>query len=87
MCQNSSDSKRTIHLDRRAHFCRNLVDEGTLNLEYCPTKLMEADYLTKILAKPLFEDLRLLSGLTYKYAVDAAPRIMDALVNNSGAIK
>jgi len=50
MADNSFDTKRTAHLDRRAHYIREQVNNGNIQLDYCPTKLMEADALTKILS-------------------------------------
>jgi hypothetical protein len=79
MASNSSDSKRTMHLDRRAHFIRSLVNQGQIQLEYCPTKLMEADALTKIMPRPGFEDLRSRMGLTSEHATSLSPRMLDSL--------
>jgi len=77
MSENSSNSKRTIHLDRRAHFIRAQVNQKVLQLEYCPTKEMEADAMTKMLPRPAFEYLRERIGLTYEHAVGLAPRVKD----------
>ena len=38
MAENSCNSKRTAHLDRRAHFIREQVNNGAIQLDYCPTK-------------------------------------------------
>jgi hypothetical protein len=35
------------HFRVRYHFLRELIEEGTLRLEYCPTDEMVPDYLTK----------------------------------------
>jgi hypothetical protein len=77
MASNSADSKRTMHLDRRAHFIRQLVNDGTIQLGYCPTKLMEADALTKMMPRPGFEFLRDRMGLTYDHCPDLTPRMKD----------
>jgi hypothetical protein len=79
MASNSSDSKRTMHLDRRAHFIRSQVNQNNIQLEYCPTKLMEADALTKIMPRPGFEDLRSRMGLTYEHSAIISPRKLDSL--------
>ena len=77
MSENSSNSKRTIHLDRRAHFIRSQVNQNFIQLEYCPTKVMEADAMTKMLPRPAFEFLREAMGLTYDHAVGMTPRVVD----------
>ena len=77
MSENSSNSKRTIHLDRRAHFIRSQVNTKNLQLEYCPTKQMVADALTKMLPRPAFEYLRAEMGLTYQHAASLTPRLKD----------
>jgi hypothetical protein len=40
-------SRRSKHIETRAHFVRQLCDEKVLNLKYCPTEHMVADVLTK----------------------------------------
>ena len=77
MASNSADSKRTMHLDRRAHFIRQLVNDGTIQLAHCPTKLMEADALSKMMPRPGFEFLRDRMGLTYDHCPDLTPRLKD----------
>ena len=77
MSENSSNSKRTIHLDRRAHFIRSQVNQNVIQLEYCPTKEMEADAMTKMLPRPAFEYLRAAMGLTCDHAVGLTPRVKD----------
>jgi hypothetical protein len=68
-----------MHLDRRAHFIRSQVNQNNIQLEYCPTKLMEADALTKIMPRPGFEDLRSRMGLTYEHSAIISPRKLDSL--------
>ena len=46
------------------HFIRDQVDKGTVKLEYCPTKEMVADMLTKGLPKEQCMKLRDLAGVT-----------------------
>ena len=78
MSESTADTKRTIHLDRRAHFIRQKVNDGSIQLDYCPTKLMEADLMTKMMPKPGFEDLRNRMGLSYDYAEGLIPRMVDS---------
>ena len=79
MAENSSNSKRTVHLDRRAHYIRSQVNQGNLQLDYCPTTLMQADALTKIMPRPGFEKLRSDMGLTYLHSLHLTPRLKDAV--------
>ena len=58
MAKNPVGLKRTRHIDIKHHFVREAVDAGTITLEYCETKQMLADILTKPLPKPQFEMLR-----------------------------
>ena len=46
---NSEHHARTKHIDIQYHFIRNYVENGTTRLEYCSTKNMMADDLTKAL--------------------------------------
>ena len=78
MAENSCNSKRTVHLDRRAHFIREQVNNGAIQLDYCPTKLMQADMMTKIMPRPGFEALRSDVGLSYAHAPLLTPRMQDS---------
>lgn len=49
---------RTKHIELYQHFIRNLVNDNTINLFYCPTDLQIADILTKPLTKVKFVKLR-----------------------------
>ena len=42
-----SVGKRSRHISIRYFFIKDLVDRGVVNVEYCPTDLMLADYMTK----------------------------------------
>ena len=63
MAKNPVGHKRTKHIDIKHHFIREAVQAGTITLEYCQTKQMLADILTKPLPKPQFEELRKKLGL------------------------
>ena len=58
MAQNTQFHGRTKHIDIRHHFVCEKVNNGTINLKYCPTDRMLADILTKGLPRPVFEILR-----------------------------
>ena len=49
MLKNGRDSctGRSRHIDIRHFFVKDRVDKREVDIEYCPTKLMIADYLTK----------------------------------------
>ena len=49
---------RSRHIDLRYFFVKNRVDRGELTIEYCPTELMIADYMTKPLQGKQFEMFR-----------------------------
>ncbi|KAC9923453.1 hypothetical protein E3N88_45071 [Mikania micrantha] len=66
-CDNSSTIKlsknpvlhrRTKHIDVRFHYLRDLVNEGKVQLLFCPTKEQVADVLTKPVKLELFEKMR-----------------------------
>lgn len=64
LIENSQFHKRTKHIEVKYHFCREKVEQGKIKVKYVPTELNEADILTKPLAKPTFQRLRSLSGLS-----------------------
>ena len=49
-----SSSRRTRHIQLRYYFVKEHVDNGTIRIEYCPTKEMRGDYFTKPLQGSLF---------------------------------
>ena len=49
LTRDGSYHARTKHIDIRYHFIRFVVNNGTINLIYCPTDDMVADTLTKAL--------------------------------------
>ncbi|CAL2248615.1 unnamed protein product [Prunus armeniaca] len=50
--------QKTKHIDRRYHFIKDALQEGTVDLIYCPTNEQLADIFTKALAKDRFSYLR-----------------------------
>lgn len=49
---------RSKHFDIENHFIREKIEQGLINVIYCPTDEMVADILTKGLAKPKHEKFR-----------------------------
>ena len=49
LTQNENYHACTKHIDIRYHFIRFVVNEGKINIIYCPTNEMAADTLTKAL--------------------------------------
>ena len=47
--------KRTKHIDVKYHFVRERVEDETVELQYCISGIMEADFLTKALSKAKLE--------------------------------
>jgi hypothetical protein len=47
LAKNPENHQLTKHIDTQYHFTRQEVERGTIHLEFCPTKGMVADFLTK----------------------------------------
>ena len=53
-----SSTKRTKHINVRYFFIKDKVDKGEVNIQYCPTEQMIADFYTKPLQEKQFEKFR-----------------------------
>jgi hypothetical protein len=47
LSKNSMTTGRSKHMDVRYHFCREKVESGDIEVQYCATENMLADVLTK----------------------------------------
>ena len=63
MTRNPQFHGRAKHVGIKYHFIREQVEKGTVKLEYCPSKDMVADILTKGLNKDQFYKIRDMSGV------------------------
>ena len=54
---------RTKHIDIRHYFIRKAIQDGVIDLRFCPTNEMIADVLTKPFSRNRFEQLRRLMGM------------------------
>jgi hypothetical protein len=54
----ASSSKRTKHINMRYFFVTNRISKGEVQVEWCPTKDMVADFMTKPLQGSLFKKFR-----------------------------
>ena len=64
MAQTPKFHGRSKHIAIKYHFIREQVANGKIDIRYCNTKDMTADFLTKGLSGDRFEKLRLMSGVT-----------------------
>ncbi|GMF45434.1 unnamed protein product [Phytophthora fragariaefolia] len=61
--KNSGNHKASKHIEIKYLFTSDLVEEGRLTIEYCPTANMAADKLTKVLPTKQFTILRTKIGV------------------------
>ncbi|CAI7867381.1 unnamed protein product, partial [Closterium sp. NIES-53] len=72
-------ANRTKHIALRYFFVKDEIEKGRLELSYCPTSEMAADYLTKKLGKQKFEYCMLLTGQSH---VSDTPEAKGSVENN-----
>jgi len=63
LAKNPIAHARTKHIDIRYHYICEAVQDGLIELQYCPTNEMTADLLTKPLPKESFQKFRASLGL------------------------
>jgi hypothetical protein len=61
---NHGHTQRAKHIDLRAHFVRDHVENGNIIVKYIPSENQLADFFTKPLPTPRFAQLRDASGVT-----------------------
>ncbi|CAI7835441.1 unnamed protein product [Closterium sp. NIES-54] len=74
-------ANRTKHIALRYFFVKDEIEKGRLELSYCPTSEMAADYLTKKLGKSKFEHCMLLTGQSHVISSDT-PEAKGSVGNN-----
>ena len=63
VARNPVSHNRTKHIDVKFHYVREALEDGIIDLTYCPIEQMTADMLTKPLARQQFETFHLKMGL------------------------
>lgn len=63
MAKNPVFHQKTRHINRRYHFIRESMNEGLINMKFCPSEEQLADIFTKALPKERFNQLRLNLGV------------------------
>ena len=63
LAENPEFHKRTKHIDIQYHYIRDQVKQKRVDVQYVPTKLQLADFLTKNVRREIFEDLKNLANL------------------------
>lgn len=58
LTQDDRTEKKSKHIDTKYNFVKDMVRQGVVQLEYCPTDRMEADLLTKPLPAVKLSQLR-----------------------------
>ena len=78
-----SSSQNTRLINIRYFFIKGRMKDGNINVVYCPTEMMVADYFTKSLQGSLFRTLRnVIMGVTFP---NSLTHITPALVKENVA--
>ncbi|KAG2759912.1 Retrovirus-related Pol polyprotein from transposon TNT 1-94 [Phytophthora cactorum] len=76
LAKNPEFHKRTKHIDIRYHFVRERVEDGQVVLQYCSTKDMKADLMTKPITAVQFESLRSKLGIQAPSATESSGSVV-----------
>jgi hypothetical protein len=57
LAENPIHHAKTKHLDVQLQFVCNSIENGVIELKYCPTDVMLADIMTKALAKEKYASM------------------------------
>ncbi|GMF64476.1 unnamed protein product [Phytophthora fragariaefolia] len=82
LAKNPEFHKRTKHIDIRYHFVREKVEDSQVVLEYCSTKDMLADLMTKPITAVQFDFLRSKLGVHGEGVVGVFSRENGAWAHN-----
>ena len=63
LTENEAVTQRSRHINVKYHWLRDLVRDGSIVIEYCPTSHMVAYTLTKALGRVKFDRFRQLLGI------------------------
>ncbi|CAI7932335.1 unnamed protein product [Closterium sp. NIES-54] len=74
-------ANRTKHIALRYFFVKDEIEKGRLELSYCPTSEMAADYVTKKLGKHKFEYCMLLTGQGHVTSNEGTPEAKGSVGN------
>ncbi|MCO5609369.1 hypothetical protein L7F22_063595 [Adiantum nelumboides] len=86
MARQSGPTRKVKHIDIKFHFVKDHVEAGDVLLDYCPTKRMIADALTKPLPRERTDTLRTAMGIVLVQSdVHISPRgsLMDNPASNA----
>ncbi|GMF35227.1 unnamed protein product [Phytophthora lilii] len=75
LAKNPEFHKRTKHIDIRYHFVREKVEDGQVVLQYCSTKDMKADLMTKPITAVQFDSLRSKLGIQAPSTAESSPKL------------
>uniref|UniRef100_A0AAV1VHL5 Copia protein n=1 Tax=Peronospora matthiolae TaxID=2874970 RepID=A0AAV1VHL5_9STRA len=77
LVKNPEFHKRTKHIDIRYHFVREKVADGQVLLQYCATKDMKADLMTKPISAAQFDYLRGMLGIKTPRSAGSSGSVVD----------
>ena len=84
LAKNPEFHKRTKHIDIRYHFVREKVEDGQVLLQYCATKDMKADMMTKPIPAVQIENLRNILGIQALSAAESSGSVVKEAPRQDG---